>query len=252
MTKGTHRLCLLLLGFIAVISAAGLGLVSCTFTKQQPAPISDLRNQLAEKQGYHLVQRGETLYFIAWRFGRDFRELASINHLSAPYAVTPGQKIYLQGKTQFYPYQRPTTPGSSPSPRPTTSHKPVYRVSPDKAIRRWLMPAAGSIIATYSDSNKGINIAGAIGEPIRATAAGEVVYAGSGLRAYGNLLIIKHNDLYLSAYAHNQRLLVKEGQQVKAGEKIATMGSTGTNRVMLHFELRKRGKPVNPMSYLEK
>ena len=237
----------------AAVIVGSISLASCTFTKKHPAPISDLRNQLAEKQGYHVAQRGETLYFIAWRFGRDFRELVSINHLRKPYRITPGQKVYLQGKTQFYPYQRKTTGvGVGQSARPATSKQPVYRATPVKTIRRWLMPARGSIIATYSYSNKGINIAGAIGEPIRATAAGEVVYAGAGLRSYGNMLIIKHNDIYLSAYAHNQRLLVKEGQHVKAGEKIATMGSTGTNRVMLHFELRKRGKPVNPLQYIKK
>lgn len=252
MTKRKYKLVFCKLSVAVIVST--LSLASCTFTQKQPAPISDLRNQLAEKQGYHVAQRGETLYFIAWRFGRDFRELVSINHLRKPYNVKPGQKIYLQGKTQFYPYQRKTTRGSqqpSQTSGTTTTRQPVYRASPVKTIRRWRMPAAGSIIAKYSYSNKGLNIAGAIGEPILATAAGEVVYAGSGLRSYGNLLIIKHNELYLSAYAHNQRLLVKEGQTVKAGEKIATMGSTGTNRVMLHFELRKRGKPVNPLKYIK-
>lgn len=231
-----------------LIIVSSVNLTACSFSKKQAAPVIDLRNQKAEQQGYHIAQRGETLYFIAWRFGRDFRELASINHLKAPYAIKPGEKIYLQGKSQFYEYKRRTV--STKQPTATTRRK-VTRATASVTVRRWYMPAKGQIIANYSASNKGINIAGAQGEPIKATAAGEVVYAGAGLRAYGNMLIIKHNDIYLSAYAHNQHLLVKEGQHVKAGQEIATMGSSGTNRVMLHFELRKRGKPVNPLNYIK-
>lgn len=220
-------------------------LSACSFTKKQAAPVYDLRSQLAEKRGYHVVQRGETFYFIAWRFGKDFRQLADINNLKPPYQVSVGQKIYLKGKTQYYQYAPKASvvkPGAIPVSQPTPKLS---------SVKRWLMPATGKIIKGYSSLNKGINIAGQQGEAIRASAAGEVVYAGDGLRTYGNLLIIKHNDIYLSAYAHNQRLLVKEGQLVKAGQKIATMGSSGTNRVMLHFELRKRGKPVNPLNYIK-
>lgn len=226
-----------------IVIAMVLQLNGCSFTKTTPAPITDLRNQIAEQQGYHIVQRGETLYFIAWRFGKDFRQLAAINKLPEPYNLIVGTKIYLKGKTQYYSYQQKGY--QKPEKHESTT------VPTQIPIKHWLMPAKGIIINKFSANNKGINIAGSQAEPIRATAAGVVVYAGSGLRAYGNLLIIKHNDLYLSAYAHNQTLLVKEGQRVKAGQRVATMGSTGTNRIMLHFELRKRGKPVNPLNYIK-
>ncbi len=226
---------------------SSLLLSACSFTQKTASPVVDLRNQQALKQGYHIVSRGETLYFIAWRFGKDYRELASINHLNHPYHLSPGAKIYLQGtaSNDVYP-QKVNKSQINKRKQPIT-----YSAKSYVTVKRWLVPAQGTVVQTYSGLNKGINIAGKLGEAIRATAAGEVVYAGSSLRGYGNLLLIKHNDLYLSAYAHNKTLLVHEGQKVKAGQMIALMGSTGTNRVMLHFELRKRGKPVNPLKYIK-
>jgi len=119
----------------------------------------------------------------------------------------------------------------------------------------WSWPANGAVIGLFSSNNslnKGIDIAGELGQPVFAASDGAVVYAGSGLRGYGELVIIKHNDTYVSAYGHNRRLLVREGQQVKAGQTIAEMGSTGTDRVKLHFEIRRQGKPVDPQQYLPK
>jgi len=207
---------------------------ACSSTQKQPAPITDLRNEIALKQGYHTVVRGETLYFIAWRYSKDYQELAAINHLKSPYALTVGQKLYLSsnGKAVIVPIE---------------PMNPAMNVS----VKTWLRPAKGNIVGTYSVFNKGVNIAGQLNEPVVATASGQVVYAGDGLRGYGNLLILKHNNEYLSAYAHNQTLLVKEGQWVKAGQEIATMGNTGANQVMLHFEIRKRGKPVDPLKLIE-
>ncbi|MGY5652210.1 murein hydrolase activator NlpD [Vibrio cincinnatiensis] len=124
---------------------------------------------------------------------------------------------------------------------------------PNDKVAKWLWPTKGRVIKSFSagdQGNKGIDIAGQRGQPIISTAAGSVVYSGNALRGYGNLIIIKHNDHYLSAYAHNDQLLVKEGQSIKAGQKIATMGSSGTNSVRLHFEIRYQGKPVNPQRYL--
>ena len=119
------------------------------------------------------------------------------------------------------------------------------------ATAQWVWPSKGKVVDSFSTLNKGINIAGSSGEPIVATAAGKVVYSGEGLRGYGNLIIIKHNRIYLSAYAHNKRVNVKEGDWVRQGQKIAEMGSSGANRVMLHFEIRKAGKPINPMLLLK-
>ena len=123
---------------------------------------------------------------------------------------------------------------------------------PTALVKYWQWPARGRIIGYYSASNKGINIGGHKGDPVYASAFGKVVYAGNGLRGYGNLIIIKHNARYLTAYANNNKLLVDQDAIVKRGQKIAEMGSTGTNRVKLHFEIRQNGSPVNPLSYLPK
>ena len=114
----------------------------------------------------------------------------------------------------------------------------------------WIWPVKGSILNAFSSAHKGINIAGDLGDPILATAAGKVVYSGDGLRGYGNLIILKHQGAYFSVYAHNQSIFVKEGEWVRQGQKIAAMGNTGTHRVMLHFEIRKNNQAVNPVSLL--
>jgi lipoprotein NlpD len=117
----------------------------------------------------------------------------------------------------------------------------------------WAWPASGKVIETFSTSgrvNKGIDIAGQRGQPIQSTRSGKVVYSGTGIAGYGNLIIIKHDETYLSAYAHSEKVLVKEGDEVKAGQKIAEMGDSGTDRVMLHFEIRREGKPVDPLGFL--
>lgn len=230
-------------------------LPSCSFTQTNEAPVVDLRNQQELARGYHIVARGETLYFIAWRFGLDYQELAKRNGLAAPYHVKVGEKIYLQGmvpasKTAHKKAITAKVGKKTTAKKSTAPTHPAEETQYNFArVKKWLRPAQGTIIHNFSALNKGVDIAGREGEPVRATAAGEIVYAGDGLRSYGNLLLIKHNDEYISAYAHNERLLVKEGQFVQAGQEIATMGKTGTNRVMLHFELRKRGKPVNPLHY---
>ena len=128
--------------------------------------------------------------------------------------------------------------------------KELNPIEPAKNVNTWYRPAKGPIIATYSAQNKGLNFGGKLGDPVFATAEGKVVYSGNGLRGYGNLIILKHNSTFLTAYAHNNKILVKEGEWVRAGQIIAEMGRTGTRRVMLHFEIRRSGKPVNPLNYL--
>lgn len=230
-------------------------LTSCSFTQSSEAPVVDLRNQQELTRGYHIVARGETLYFIAWRFGMDYQELAKRNDLTAPYHLKVGERIYLQGIAPASKSRHKKISVAKTGKKTTTKKStiPIHHAEEPQYnfayVKKWLRPAQGMIIHNFSTLNKGVDIAGREGEPVRATAAGEIVYAGDGLRGYGNLLLIKHNDEYISAYAHNERLLVKEGQFVRAGQEIATMGKTGTNRVLLHFELRKRGKPVNPAHY---
>jgi lipoprotein NlpD len=239
-------------GILILICAICLFLSSCSFTQTNEAPVVDFRNQQELARGYHVVAPGETVYFIAWRFNMDYQELAKRNDLAAPYRVKVGEKIYLtsvapvQKATHKIKHEKPIKAKLQGKAAPVPNQKTNYHFA---AVKHWLRPAKGTIIHGFSATNKGVDIAGREGEAVCATAVGEIVYAGDGLRGYGNLLLIKHNDEYISAYAHNEKLLVKEGQFVKAGQEIASMGQTGTNWVMLHFELRKNGKAVNPLKY---
>ena len=139
-----------------------------------------------------------------------------------------------------------------PKPDPKAAPKPATGAPDDTEKLDWAWPAKGKVVAGFSEVGnlKGIDISGTAGQPVTASAAGKVVYAGTGLRGYGKLIIVKHNDTYLSAYAHNRDILVKEGQQVGRGQKIAEMGNTDADQVKLHFEIRRQGKPVDPLRYL--
>ena len=229
-------------------------------------------------QGQYRVRRGDTLYAIASRHGWEWKSLAQRNGIEPPYTLRVGQVIRF-GNGAASPaatntVSRPAA-ASAAAAAPTSSSQPAAAapvvasaapvvpagaaaatssVSPPAiSASGWGWPASGQVIGLFSSNsslNKGIDIAGNLGEPVFAASTGSVVYAGSGLRGYGELVIIKHSDTYVSAYGHNRRLLVREGQQVKAGQKIAEMGSTGTDRVKLHFEIRRQGKPVDPLQYL--
>lgn len=205
------------------------------------------------------VRTGDTLYSIAWESGRDYRELAAWNNISPPYIIKAGQVLRL------YP---PKTARPSAAAKPdTTREKTARRKSaaksettktekaPAKTVATkfgpWAWPSDGALIERFGPT-KGIGIAGKKGQPVLAAAPGTVVYRGSGLRGYGELIIIKHDADFLSAYAHNDRILVKEGNVIRRGQKIAEMGGSGTDRVKLHFEIRYRGTPVDPIAYLPK
>ncbi|HBW1667371.1 murein hydrolase activator NlpD [Klebsiella quasipneumoniae] len=260
----------------------------------------------------YTVKRGDTLFYIAWVTGNDFRDLAQRNNVPAPYALNVGQVLQVgnasgqpitgenavsqasarasggatatttsaqkstavvasqptitysessgeQSATKMLPNNKPATTTSTvvaPVTAPTTvstTQPTASSTSTSSPISSWRWPTDGKVIENFSGAeggNKGIDIAGSKGQAIVATADGRVVYAGNALRGYGNLIIIKHNDDYLSAYAHNDTMLVREQQEVKAGQKIATMGSTGTSSTRLHFEIRYKGKSVNPLQYL--
>lgn len=212
--------------------------------------------------GYHRVVRGETLYSIAWRYGLDYRAVASANSIPSPYTIYPGQRIALGGASgsvassqqkRVNNTSKSSSGGQTTPSAPVTSVPPVITLPPKQEIAGWQWPANGRLIAKYSTTpplNKGIDIDGALGESVMAAMAGTVVYAGQGLRGYGNLVIIKHNDTYLSAYAHANKIIVSEQDTVKAGQKIAEIGSTGTDRNKLHFEIRQNGQPVDPLNYL--
>jgi len=202
--------------------------------------------------GWYKVKPTDTLYSVAWRYGLDFQELATWNEISAPYVIKPGQQLTL------------LKPAKLPAKLETG------RVSADKSLKykavivkplaesynrviRWRWPTKGEVINRFTLSKldqHGIDIAGKIGQPVFAVADGKVVYSGTGLSGYGNLIILKHDNTYLSAYAHNSKILVKEGVQVSRGSHIADMGKGKNKKPILHFQIRKKGKPVDPLLYL--
>lgn len=230
--------------------------------------------------GRHVVREGETLYGIAWNYGRDYRELGSANGLGPPWTIRAGQVLRLdvRGTAQSGNSGRTTAKASKPAANTSTrkarakqpaqaaanTRKTAVTRKPDTsaplasrsqtvASIPWRWPHSGTVIAGYSASgkvNKGVDIAGKAGDAVRAAADGSVVYAGNGLLGYGNLIIVNHNEHYLSAYAHNRKIRVSEGENVKAGQVIAELGSSGSERPKLHFEIRKNGNPVDPAHYL--
>lgn len=213
----------------------------------------------------HVVQRNETLYRIAQRYGLEWRDLASRNAIGAPYVIHPGQELRLRGSARSTPPSAPqrsptqtASQGSSSSGdggdtrSSSSSSSSSAPSSPPSDPGGWRWPADGDVLRGYSNSGtrRGLSIGGERGDNVRATRAGEVVYAGGGLVGYGRLIILKHDDRFLSAYGHNDELLVSEGDQVQAGDTIARLGSSGAERPMLHFEIRVDGTPVDPARYL--
>jgi len=201
----------------------------------------------------HEVVRGETLYAIAFRYDKDYRQLAEINHLSSPYTVRVGQIIRFDGG-----YTAPN-PINQPRKLPAVNYKKSLPrqasiIQPmNNNISGWFWPIRGRVVSSYSPSQgkKGIDIAGKKGEKIHAASSGVVAYSGSGLSGYGNLIIIKHDNQYLTAYGNNLRNLVREGQKISKGQAIAEIGVVDRKYWGVHFEIRKAGVPVNPLSYLK-
>jgi len=217
------------------------------------APVVDGWSKQSGAASKYRVQPGDTLYSIAWAYGIDFRDLAAANHLKSPYTIHVGQELVVAQSKTAAVKKASTASRKSKSFSKQRVRRTKTVAKPTQPVGKWRMPAKGKIVKKFSTKfagNKGIDIAGRFGEPVRAAAGGRVVYSGSGLKGYGNLIIIKHNDEYLSAYAFNKKLLVHEGQRVKAGQEIALMGRNNNKQVMLHFEIRRNGKPVNPMRYL--
>jgi lipoprotein NlpD len=276
---------------LAALCASLLVTVGCSTRRiAQPAPVEDRAGVGAPavpllpgavnagKPGYFTVRPGDTLYRIALESGQSPRDLQTWNSLANPNLIEVGQVLRVVPPvvaTASVPSAAPavaatgvtatpvapgsvaarpldgtagTAAGSTPVPAPASASAPA---SADDIAFLW--PAQGQVIANFDEAkNKGISIAGRIGDPVVAAADGRVVYAGAGLRGYGNLIILKHNNTYLTAYAHNQALLVREDQAVRQGQKIAEMGSSDADRVKLHFEVRRQGKPVDPLGFLPK
>lgn len=248
------------------------------------------RSSKPADDGKHLVKPGETLFSIAWRYSLDPKAIARINHIKND-RIYPGQKLQLEPKPEVFSSKnllaainqdflgKKTTNKSkqkthSPN-RLKQSQKAPQKVAlaektrtnhssnrnrasigrSNQSVKQWIWPVNGKVIERFSNKSnrsKGLDIVAKKGSPVRATANGKVVYSGSGLRGYGQLVIIKHNDTYLSAYAHNDKIHVSENEFVKAGQRIADLGNSGAEQNKLHFEIRYKGKPVDPLNYLPK
>lgn len=267
-----HALALASLGFLlggcAANSPAPIQTKRTTATA--PIKIHSSHQQRAAVPGYHVVARGDTLHAIAWRYRLDFRDLSRWNSLRNPDLIRVGQKLRLSApKSNTASAAKPsadkrsnartpkektaTTTKSKATSKAESSAPQSRKKAPEARSPRWTWPAAGTIkVAKRASGAQGIEIRGSRGQPVKAAAGGTVVYSGSGLRGYGELIIVKHNETYLSAYAHNEKRSVEEGSKVKPGEQIAVMGDTEAREVMLHFEIRRNGKTVDPLQYLPK
>jgi lipoprotein NlpD len=256
-------------------STGGRQQAPSTAQAPRPAPAASAAPQdstpAAPRAGYYTVRPGDTLIRIALEAGQNWRDLVRWNNLENPNVIEVGQSLRIvppagTSTAEVTPV-RPATPASgavvppvaatgdarssaSAAPPPATAARPADASEEDVP---WAWPTAGAptVLAGFDEArNKGLDIGGKAGDPVLASADGRVVYAGAGLRGYGNLIILKHNNTYLTAYAHNQALLVKEDQNVRKGQKIAEMGNSDADRVKLHFEIRRQGKPVDPSKYL--
>ncbi|MDD7804982.1 MAG: peptidoglycan DD-metalloendopeptidase family protein [Endozoicomonas sp. (ex Botrylloides leachii)] len=244
---------------IATILSVFLFISACS-DKQNSVRVKDLRPLPKVTEGRYIVKQGDSLYSIAWRYNWDFKKLAAINHIKAPYVIFPGQSIHFKSNTIQKPRLKTTLLRKEvlKKPKSTIKKQTVKKTTKSTSKRSkivWQWPIYGGVIEPFSlvgQVNKGIDIRAKLGDAVRTAAAGQVVYAGNDLVWYGKLIIIKHNNSYLSAYAHNKELYVREGDSVKASQKIAEIGSTGTTEPKLHFEIRHNGKPVDPMGYLPK
>lgn len=276
---------------ISGLLAALLVTAGCSTRRlAQPAPVEDRVGatdvkllpgaENAGKPGYYTVRPGDTLFRIALDSGQNWRDVQAWNNLPNANALEVGQVLRVvppvaspvlgaapitaassaaggtgvtaNPVTSTGVVSRPlgTATATAPAPLPAASSTPESAGADDVSF---VWPAQGTVIAGFDEAkNKGVSIAGRVGDPVIAAADGRVVYAGAGLRGYGNLIILKHNNTFLTAYAHNQALLVREDQAVRQGQKIAEMGSSDADRVKLHFEVRRQGKPVDPMGYLPK
>lgn len=277
------------LGALGTAVLAGVILAGCS-TQANRAPVEDRGQSAsssssvdvkslpgaenAGKPGYYTIKPGDTLIKVGLEHGQSWKDIARWSNLDNPNVIEVGQvvrvvppgrdapvassgsgrsvaPVVVGGGSTATSSSTTTTPAATATPVPSTPATTPAPVAKGADDVNFIWPASGSLIAGFDEArNKGYDISGKAGDPVLAAADGRVVYAGAGLRGYGNLIILKHNNTYLTAYAHNQSLLVKEDQSVKKGQKIAEMGSTDADRVKLHFEVRRQGKPVDPSRYL--
>ena len=276
--------------YTAIVSLICLTLLAACSTGWKPDDHSGKKNSYQETaDGHYRVKRGDTLHAIAFNFGMDWRDIADWNGIRSPYTIYPDQELRLSAPAGQRSQKQASVPVASSGSTGTSktgttktgtgskssTSKTVVKAAPAKSSTsasydtadksdtrkaaatadpsKWLWPADGRVISNFKPNDparKGVDIGGKEGQAVVASAAGEVVYSGSGLIGYGELIIIKHSERLLSAYAHNRKRLVTEGQQVARGERIAEMGRNDRNQAMLHFEIRLNGNPQDPLKYL--
>jgi lipoprotein NlpD len=235
--------CLLLAGLAAALAGCGgtrwLAPIKEAGKYRKPGPVAES----------YIVQPGDTLYKIAFEHGLDYRDLAAWNGIADVNLIRAGERLRLLPPRKPVVATAPAKPARN-RPPPVELEAPLE----NEEVTAWVWPARGDLLEGFDEAagNKGIDIAGGPGTPVLAAAPGRVVYAGEGLRGYGKLIIIKHNQTTLSAYAHHSRILVREGQTVAQGQKIGEMGNSDADRVKLHFEIRRFGRPQDPLIYLPK
>jgi len=240
------RHAVLALGVLAVLAGCG--------SRGTRAPVTDMSaaGQASQASGTYVVRAGDTLYKIAQSNGMDVATLTRLNNITDPTQLRIGQVLRLSGSTPM-PSQPPavaTAPASVGPAQPVTPPPATAARASDASLISWGWPSGGRIIQSFNSNTKGIDIEGAPGDPVIAAADGQVMYAGNGVRGLGNLVLLGHSNGFITAYAHNQELLVKTGENVKKGSRIALLGQTDTTSPRLHFEIRRKGTPVNPLSYL--
>lgn len=244
------------LAAILLLALSVVALAACNSGSRSkdsyPAGNRNLPN--AKYGSIYTVKRGDTLYSIAWAIKKDYRTVAAWNGIKRPYVIHPGQRLRMYPPSQNQTKKSSTTKSAaSSSYKKPAKQKNYANRAPQGKVKRWVWPTISRRVYSRfqpAAGKDGIDISAKYGDPVFATADGQVVYAGSGLRGYGQLIILKHNKTYLSAYANNASILVAEGQNIKAGKKIGKVGSGSSGKAGLHFEIRKNGKPVDPAKYL--
>ncbi|MCK5666582.1 MAG: peptidoglycan DD-metalloendopeptidase family protein [Thiotrichaceae bacterium] len=264
--------------FFLVVLLSGCAATYAPVEQRSSSASQKVKKYSGKPPSYYTVKTGDTLYSIAWVYGFDYKTIAKINKINSPYRIYAGQRLAFKAlrvkknsdykraptkavtnkKVTKYSNKKPIATRQTNRTKTYTNKKNTVVVVTPKSSHiknsklKWSWPVKGKLIQKFSPAKgkKGIDISSAQGVSVKASEAGKVVYSGQGLVGYGRMVIIKHNETFLSAYAHNQNLLVNEGQFVKKGQSIALLGRSGTDKFKLHFEIRKNGKPVNPLTYL--
>jgi len=264
---------------IRLLSSSAVILLLSACSASQYAPVQDLGYSTAQIVSANRVQNtplsyqvkpGDTMFAIAWRFGWDYKKLAKANAINSPYTIYVGQVIYFNEINDNRAIKAPVEKGAvkkpvviakeTPKNQPSSVSKkadksPILKPYTGSKSVKWSWPLRGKLIQVFANkagASNGIDLSSSLGKPVKAASSGIIVYSGSGIQGYGKLVVVKHNDTFLSAYAYNSRILVEEGAIVSAGEVIAEVGKGPQLDPRLHFEIRKNGKPVNPLRYLPK